>query len=312
MQEEDQERLLAITAAAFKGVTYPFLLETRYGSPGYGTSTVVGWIEEYLQKGLEHCLVAVDETDLVQGFAATTIKPLASTGELSYLAVDASARGMGVGRKLMDATINHFKGLGLRVAMLGYDEHNQRAARFYARCNFTPLLNLSLFVGLLKGYRPDRHELLPLEVRAVSTSEIPLAGLRHFISPYLQTTVEAGIRRKHGVEVDLARVFEETLGEEMKSKSFAFAAWEKGRLAGFCSCARKRAGPIAEIRRPVAASKEAADALLDVALQRLSADGQIAAYCWFNEEDRLSRRCLLDAGFEHIHSAVLVSLPLDR
>ena len=81
------------------------------------------------------CFVAEVDGRVV-GYATNYINELASRGTIANLAVSAACQGLGVGRKLMERSIERFRELGLRQAKIETLECNQTGRHLYPSVGF--------------------------------------------------------------------------------------------------------------------------------------------------------------------------------
>lgn len=83
--------------------------------------------------------VAEDEGNEIVGYALGKIKKnipvyaVSSLGELTDLYVEADHRGIGVGRRLMDAVDSWFQAKAMKWATVGVNAHNARARILYKK-----------------------------------------------------------------------------------------------------------------------------------------------------------------------------------
>ncbi|MFT4603717.1 MAG: ribosomal-protein-alanine N-acetyltransferase [Rhodothermales bacterium] len=102
---------------------------------------------------LEDCLVAIgwDQMlnrtlmveDAVAGFGQIVDKP-DDRSHLARIIVDPSARGRGLGRRLMESLLNEARDSGARCMSLNVHPANQRAIGLYASLGFVPANNPGL------------------------------------------------------------------------------------------------------------------------------------------------------------------------
>lgn len=85
------------------------------------------------------CFVAVMDGQIV-GFVTTVINPLAGRGTITNLAVSAAAQGKGVGRKLIERSLEHFRSLGLVQARIDTLESNEVGKHLYPDVGFTEVV----------------------------------------------------------------------------------------------------------------------------------------------------------------------------
>lgn len=90
-------------------------------------------------------VVAEDSDGTTKGFVAYTIHPetasMSEYGEITLIAVDPSARGLGIGRRLLDKAVAALKDRGTPVIMIstGGDDGHTPARALYEAAGFTRL-----------------------------------------------------------------------------------------------------------------------------------------------------------------------------
>ena len=139
-RDSDTDDVLRMTVEAFDGVSISQNTEERFG-PVAG----VGW-QDYKRDDIRHDVgvnaegVFVAEVDgEVAGYATTRLYGDRLTGHIPNLAVDARFRGRGIGRKLVEAALDYFRGQGMRYARIETLEQNEIGMRFYPSAGFTEI-----------------------------------------------------------------------------------------------------------------------------------------------------------------------------
>jgi ribosomal protein S18 acetylase RimI-like enzyme len=72
----------------------------------------------------------------VVGFVSTRVDREAAKGRIPNLAVDAAARGQGIGRKLIQHAIDYLRREGMAVVMIETMENNAIGQRLYPSFGF--------------------------------------------------------------------------------------------------------------------------------------------------------------------------------
>jgi len=72
----------------------------------------------------------------IVGYVTTVINPLAGRGTIANLAVSAAAQGKGVGRKLIQRSLDHFRSQGLVQARIDTLESNEVGKHLYPDMGF--------------------------------------------------------------------------------------------------------------------------------------------------------------------------------
>lgn len=83
------------------------------------------------------CFVAVDSRDGMVGFVSTAIVPTASRGCILDLAVARDFQGRGIGRRLIQRALKHFRKLGLAQAKIETLDDNLAGEHLYKQLGFT-------------------------------------------------------------------------------------------------------------------------------------------------------------------------------
>jgi GNAT superfamily N-acetyltransferase len=131
----DAEACEAIAAEVFAGINLPYFLEERHQIPGYGRQMNVFWTHNLFCDHPEHFLVVRKEGNTV-GFAGLTVQQELGIGCMVHIGVHRSAQNQGVGHRLMEASLAHFRRLELPVAWVDYDWQNSRAGHLYCKFGF--------------------------------------------------------------------------------------------------------------------------------------------------------------------------------
>jgi ribosomal protein S18 acetylase RimI-like enzyme len=134
---EDIDAIIAIT----KDVFGPFAMECLIARK-LGKTDSVNWIDIKAQDlrreliaGCDVCFVAEIGGRIV-GYATNYINELASRGTIANLAVLAECQGRGVGRLLIQRSIDRFRELGLKQAKIETLECNQTGQHLYTSVGF--------------------------------------------------------------------------------------------------------------------------------------------------------------------------------
>ena len=133
----DHRAILDITEDSFGGFCLEANMEKHFG-PIAGTS----WSERK-RDGIGYDLrrhpndTFVAEVDgEVAGYVATRLYSSILTGHVANMAVRRSFQGIGVGKALMRAALDHFRREGMQYARVETLEQNFKGQRFYPGCGF--------------------------------------------------------------------------------------------------------------------------------------------------------------------------------
>lgn len=85
----------------------------------------------------EECQIFVaEEAHRVVGYITTWIDVAAAVGFIPNLAVDAEQRGQGLGRRLIERALEHFRSRGIRHVRIETLAHNSVGQHLYPACGF--------------------------------------------------------------------------------------------------------------------------------------------------------------------------------
>lgn len=93
------------------------------------------WIEKSISRELANEVLVSCEENEIQGFVTLTIKNN-NTGSIGLIAVDESTRGKSIGKKLMSASFEYFRGREINNLEVVTQKANYIACRFYESCGF--------------------------------------------------------------------------------------------------------------------------------------------------------------------------------
>jgi len=135
----DRERVLAITAAAFEGVSIDYNIEQKFGPIGGR-----GWRDRKLDSvdmDLAHTPAAfvAEEGGTVVGYITTRVSHQDKIGGISNMAVDPAWGHRGIGRRLMQAALDFLRAEGMEYARIETLEQNEIASVFYPKMGFTEI-----------------------------------------------------------------------------------------------------------------------------------------------------------------------------
>lgn len=133
----DAARVKAITVEGFEPVSvearidrrWPGLLPVPWGDRKWAA------MQPDVAMHPERCFVAVMGGEVV-GYVTTTVQPELSMGRIPDLAVGTRARGLGIGRALIEHALDSFRALGLRVARIETLAVNDVGQHLYPSAGF--------------------------------------------------------------------------------------------------------------------------------------------------------------------------------
>jgi len=134
---QDLPAIERITAEVFQ----PVALESRVEEI-LGRSDGPGWLAlkmavtaKEIENLPEGCFVALQAGGVI-GFVTNVIFPMARRGYISSLAVRAGFQGRGVGRALVNRSLDYFRGQGLKQAKIDTLVTNQAGQHLYPAMGF--------------------------------------------------------------------------------------------------------------------------------------------------------------------------------
>ncbi len=133
----DLPTLRRITVESFGGVALEQLLELRWGQ----------WNErDWKERKADHIdddcaanpagVFVAERAGVILGYITTRVDPLNSRGRIPNMAVVAEARGLGLGRRLIQHAQDYFRHLGLQVAIIETMASNEIGQHLYPSCGF--------------------------------------------------------------------------------------------------------------------------------------------------------------------------------
>lgn len=136
-QPADLAELKRLTIESFSGIAIDQRLEQRFGElAGHDwTWRKARQIDEDVTANPAGVFVA-EEAGRVLGFISTRVDREAAKGRIPNLAVDAAARGQGLGRKLIQHALDYLRREGMAVVMIETMENNAIGQRLYPSFGF--------------------------------------------------------------------------------------------------------------------------------------------------------------------------------
>jgi len=146
----DTVAIVAVTGEVFGPFAIDAMIEQMVGRGGADWLAVKAQsIREDLAENPEGCFVAELEGRVV-GYVTTTIDRLAGRGTVADLAVSAAFQGRGLGRRLVDTAIEHFRSLGLCQAKIKTLACNAAGQHLYRAMGFREVVRQIHFIMPLR------------------------------------------------------------------------------------------------------------------------------------------------------------------
>jgi len=135
------QRCVEITQEAFNGVSLDQAVERQLGSRcGRSWQDIKGeQVRREMQQTPQHCFVARAGSSVV-GCVTNEVDMTTLRGRIMNLAVDGSCRGQGIGRLLIERSLEYFRGLGLKQARIETLATNAVGQHLYPSCGFVEIV----------------------------------------------------------------------------------------------------------------------------------------------------------------------------
>jgi ribosomal protein S18 acetylase RimI-like enzyme len=133
----DLDELKRITVEAFSGVSIDRRIEDFFGEiNGHDWRwRKARQIDDDVTRPMSAIFVA-DEEGRVVGYITTWIDAEAGMGFIPNLAVDGELRGQGLGRRMIEHALDHFRSHGIRHVRIETLAHNSIGQHLYPSCGF--------------------------------------------------------------------------------------------------------------------------------------------------------------------------------
>lgn len=138
-QSDDLPRLQEITTQTFGPVSIDKNMEQRLGAFGQGgwAGRKVGAIADDCRIQPDGVFVAIDnQSGAIVGYVTTRLSSISLVGWIANLAVDPSYQGKGLGRALLEHSIDFFKQRGMAVAKIETLDQNPVGQSLYPSLGF--------------------------------------------------------------------------------------------------------------------------------------------------------------------------------
>ena len=134
---DDLEAIKAITIEGFEGVSVEHGIELQFGEiAGHDWRwRKARHVDEDVKEQAAGIFVAEVDGEIL-GYISTRLDPEAGKGRIPNLAVAASARGQGIGRKLTGHALDYFRTEGMGVAVIETMASNPIGQSLYPSCGF--------------------------------------------------------------------------------------------------------------------------------------------------------------------------------
>jgi ribosomal protein S18 acetylase RimI-like enzyme len=163
-RQSDRDSVVALTVAAFEGVSIDHNLDRRLG-PVAGRDW--RWrkgrdvAKDIDTPGSELAVAEDEETGAAVGYVTMYLDPESRIGWIHNLAVQAGLRGQGLGRRLIEHALDHFRKEGMTVAKIETLDQNEVGQHLYPSLGFREIARQIHFAMPLGGPRTAAPEIGP-------------------------------------------------------------------------------------------------------------------------------------------------------
>lgn len=135
--ESDLPHLRRITVESFGSVALEQMLEHKFGlwNTRDWKARKADHIDDDLAQHAEGCFVAERGTEIL-GYITTRIDPVNARGRIPNVAVVESARGLGLGRRLIQHALDYMRSKGMKIAQIETMASNPIGQHLYPSCGF--------------------------------------------------------------------------------------------------------------------------------------------------------------------------------
>ena len=146
---DDYDLIVSLTEHEFQRASIDARIETAIGgTPWIRTKASV--LRAEIDQNPEGCFAAVLNGKLA-GYVTTVINQVASRGTIANLVVSSECQGMGIGRKLLQHALDHFRKLGLHQAKIETLADNEAGGHLYPSLGFHEVARQIHYVMPLKS-----------------------------------------------------------------------------------------------------------------------------------------------------------------
>ena len=149
-RDEDLSALKEITVEAFDGVSIDQIIERRFGllRGGDWKGRKAGHIDADVGRDRDGIFVAESDGEIL-GYVTTWTDDGAGIGHMPNLAVRAGHRGQGLGRRLIEHALDHFRRQGMTHARIETLENNDVGDHLYTSMGFEEITRQVHFIKAL-------------------------------------------------------------------------------------------------------------------------------------------------------------------
>jgi len=133
----DHQDIMDVTSRSFSPAALDANIEEQFGLIAGTTwqDRKLKGVGHDLRRHPEHTFVAEADGRAIAYISSRAYKEI-STGHIANLAVDIDWQGHGIGKALIQAALDHFRGIGLQYARIETLEQNARGSHIYPSFGF--------------------------------------------------------------------------------------------------------------------------------------------------------------------------------
>ena len=135
-RRRDRDAVLHIAEESFAGVCIDENIEKAFGQIGGSWQEHKRSTVDYDLANNPYDTLVADVDGKTVGFICTRLQRYRLTGHVANLAVTPKCQGMGVGKALMAAALDHFRDCGMLYARIETLEQNAKGQKFYPSLGF--------------------------------------------------------------------------------------------------------------------------------------------------------------------------------
>jgi len=137
-QPSDRDRIVEITVEAFHGVSIEEATERKFGpiNDHDWRFRKARSVAAELDNDPSGAFVMEDDDQQIIGYITTFTNTESGVGNIPNLAVAAGHRGQGVGRRLIDRALEHFRNKDMQLARIETLAHNATGEHLYTSLGF--------------------------------------------------------------------------------------------------------------------------------------------------------------------------------
>jgi len=135
-RRRDRAEVLQIAAASFDGVSLDENIQQHFGRIGHEWRQLKQQAVDYDLGGNPTSVLVAELDGRIVAFACNRLYRQRRIGHVANLAVAPPLQGKGIGKLLLEASMQHFRDTGMRYVRIETLAQNEKADRFYRSIGF--------------------------------------------------------------------------------------------------------------------------------------------------------------------------------